>query len=67
MWDSTLHDITIDGATITNARYGAMQYEQPGQADHPRQHDLDGFRDVRLLQLAGHHPPGVTFINNSFH
>ena len=30
LWDSTLRNITIDGATITNARYNAVRYENPG-------------------------------------
>ena len=31
LWDSTLRNITIDGATITNARYNAVRYENPVQ------------------------------------
>ena len=30
LWDSTLRNITIDGATITGALDNAVRYEQPG-------------------------------------
>jgi hypothetical protein len=67
IWDSTLHDIRIDTATITGARFNAIQYEQPG-----RRIVLANIVTRRSGQLGfyssyGRRPPGVTFINNSFH
>jgi hypothetical protein len=66
MWDSSLRDITIDTATITNARYGAMQYEQPGQRITLANMTSTGSGTFGFYSSAGDPPPGVTFTNNSF-
>jgi len=66
LWDSTLHDVTIDGATITNAHHGAVRYEQPGQRITLANMTSTGSGKFGFYSSAGDPPPGVTFINNSF-
>ena len=66
LWDSTLRDITIDGATITNARYGAVRYEEPGQRITLANMTSTGSGTFGFYSSAGDPPPGVTFINSSF-
>jgi hypothetical protein len=66
LWDSTLHDITIDRATITNARYGAMQYERPGQRITLANMTSTGSGTFGFYSSLGANPPGVTFVNSSF-
>ena len=66
LWDSSLRDITIDGATITNARYGAVQYEQPGQRITLSNMTSTGSGTFGFYSSLGPNPPGVTFVNSSF-
>ena len=66
LWDSSLRDITIDGATITNARYGAVRYEQPGQRITLANMTSTGSGTFGFSSSAGNPPPGVTFVNTSF-
>ena len=66
LWDSTLRNITIDGATITNARYNAVRYENPGSGIVLKDITSSGSGQRGFSSSLGTNPPGVTFINNSF-
>lgn len=67
IWDSTLRNITIDTATVTNAMRFAVSYEKPGEGILLR--NITSTRSgVRGFDSSyGKYPPGVTFRNNSFH
>ena len=68
LWDPTLRDITIDGATITNAVDTGVRYETVGATGIVLSRitstgsGLSGF-----FSSQGSNPVGVTFIDNSFH
>ena len=66
LWDSTLRNITIDGATITNARYSAVRYENPGSGIVLKDMTSSGSGQRGFYSSLGANPPGITFINNSF-
>ena len=66
LWDETLHDITIDGATITNALAVAVRYEGPGRNIVLRNITSTGSGDNGFYSSMGANPPGVTFSGNSF-
>ena len=66
LWDSTLRNITIDGATITNARYNAVRYENPGSGIVLKDITSSGSGQRGFSSSMGTNPPGVTFVNNSF-
>jgi hypothetical protein len=66
IWDSTLHDIVVDTATVSGALRNGVRYEDPG-------------RDIFLANVTtvasgvrgfvsshGDRPPGVILINDSF-
>jgi hypothetical protein len=65
IWDRTLHDVTIDTASITNARYGAVQYEEPGERITLRNVLSTGSGDFGFYSTLGDAPPGITIINSS--
>jgi hypothetical protein len=66
LWDRTLHDITIDGARITNALANAVRYERPGQDIVLRNITSTGSGQYGFFSSLGPQPPGVTFSGNSF-
>ena len=67
IWDSTLREITIDGASIDHAIYGAVQYEEPGEAITLANMVSEGSGQFGFLSSLGDDPPGLTIINCSFH
>ena len=67
LWDSTLRNITIDGATISNARSIAVRYEDPGAGIVLSNIVSTGSAQVGFYSTLGANPPGVTFSNDSFH
>jgi hypothetical protein len=66
LWDSTIHDITIDGATLSNALAVAVRYEGPGQNIVLRNITSTGSGDFGFYSSLGSSPPGVSFFGNSF-
>lgn len=66
LWDSTLRNITLDGATITNARYTAIRYEGPGSGIVLKDIVSTGSGQSGFYSSLGANPPGVTFSNGSF-
>ena len=66
LYDSTLHDIVIDGATITGALSYGVRYERPG-SDIFLANITTIASGVQGFQSPyGSNPPGVVFINDSF-
>ena len=69
LWDRTLHDITVDGALITDALNVAVRFEAPGASEIL----LSNISSTGSGSGKGFHstlgpsPPGVTFVNDSFH
>lgn len=66
LWDRTIHDVTIDGATLTNALAVAVRYEGPGSDIALRNITSTGSGDYGFYSTLGVSPPGVTFSGNSF-
>lgn len=67
LWDPTLQDITIDGATVTNALSFAVRYEGPGQNIILKNITSTGSGSGKgFYSSLGPNPPGVTFSDNSF-
>jgi hypothetical protein len=66
LWDATIENVTIDGATITNALYAAVRYERPGEAIALRNITSTGSGHYGFYSSLGSNPPGVTFYGNSF-
>jgi hypothetical protein len=66
LWDRTVHDVTIDGATITNALSVAVRYEGPGSNIDLRNITSTGSGQMGFYSSLGTSPPGVTFSGNSF-
>jgi hypothetical protein len=67
IWDSTLRNITIDTARITNAMRFAVSYESPGSGILLKNITSTGSGEAGFSSSYGSHPPGVTFSGNSFH
>ena len=66
IWDPTLHDLTIDGASISHPIYGAVQYEQPGRAITLANMVSVGSGKFGFYSTLGDQPPGITITNCSF-
>jgi hypothetical protein len=67
LWDETLRNIRIDGATITNARQRAVRYELPGSEIVLANITSTGSgAGSGFYSSYGTNPPGLTLINNSF-
>ena len=66
LWDDTIHDITIDGATISNALSVGVRYEGPGDDISLRNITTTASGDYGFYSSLGSSPPGVTFFGNSF-
>ena len=58
--------MTIDTARITDARYGAVQYEQPGERITLNDMFSTGSGDFGFYSSLGDTPPGITITNSSF-
>jgi hypothetical protein len=68
LWDPTLHDITIDAATIRDARDVAVRFESPG-ADRIVLANITSTGSgsgVGFRSTLGVAPPGVTFVNDTW-
>ena len=66
LWDSTLRNITIDTATITNSADFAVSYEHAGSGIVLANITSTGSGQMGFYSSLGANPPGVTFSNNSF-
>ena len=66
LWDRTVHDVTIDGATITNALSVGVRYEGPGEDVALRNITTTGSGNYGFYSSLGSSPPGVTFFSNLF-
>lgn len=66
LWDRTVHDVTIDGASITNALSVGVRYEEPGQNIVFRNITTTGSGQSGFYSSLGSSPPGVTFLDNLF-
>ena len=68
LWDSTLRNITIDQATITNALSFAVRYETVGSTGIVLSNitSTGSGSGKGFYSGQGLTPPGVTFVNNSF-
>jgi hypothetical protein len=65
IWDSTIKNLVIDGARITNARSHAVRYEL-GSAITLKDITTTNSGGQGFYSSKGSNPPGVTFVNNSF-
>ncbi len=66
LWDSTLRNITINTATITNSADFAVSYEHAGSGIVLANITSTGSGQMGFYSSLGANPPGVTFSNNSF-
>jgi hypothetical protein len=66
IWDSTLHDIVIDTATVTGALSSGVRYEEPGKGIFLANVTTTGSGEQGFYSTLGNRPPGLTFINDSF-
>lgn len=68
LWDPTLHDIRIDGATITNALSVAVRHEASGATGivYANITSTGSGSGTGFYSSLGAAPAGVTFIDNSF-
>jgi hypothetical protein len=68
LWDSTLHDIAIDTAVITDAEDFAVRFESPGATDITisRITSTGSGSGQGFHSSLGPHPIGVTLVDNSF-
>jgi hypothetical protein len=66
LWDRTLHDITVDGAVITDALRHAVTYERPGQDIVLQNITSTGSGHSGFFSSLGSSPPGITLLNNAF-
>ena len=64
LWDATLHDVLIDGATITGASQFAVRYEEPGQRLVIENSTSTGSGQAGFFSYEGANPPGLTFTND---
>ena len=67
IWDSTLRNITVDTARISDAMRFAVSYESPGSGILLKNITSTGSGEAGFSSSYGSHPPGVTFSGNSFH
>jgi hypothetical protein len=65
IWDSTLRNITVDTAKISNAISHAVRYEE-GSGIRLENITSTGSGEQGFYSTHGSHPAGVTFSNNSF-
>ena len=66
IWDSTLHDIVVDSATVTGALAYGVQYEQPGADIFLANVTTVGSGEGGFHSSLGNAPPGLVFIDSSF-
>ncbi len=68
LWTPTTHDWLIDGATISNAAGQAVRFESVGASNITFKNIVStGSGSGGFYSSMGANPPGVTFINDSFH
>jgi hypothetical protein len=71
MWEPSIYNITLDGATITNAKAYAVRYETIGSKIPYgiviKNVTSTGSGYKGFYSTMGANPPGVTFYNDSFH
>jgi hypothetical protein len=69
IWEPTVHDVTLDGATISNAKAYAIRYETIGSAMPYNivirnvTSSSSGYRG--FYSSLGAHPPGISFSGDS--
>jgi hypothetical protein len=66
IWDSTLHDIVVDTATVTGAQSYGVRYEQPGASIFLANVTTVDSGERGFHSSLGNAPPGLAFINDSF-
>ena len=66
LWDSTLRNVTVDGARISGALRHAVRFEE-GSGIHLAHIHSTGSGEQGFYSTHGRRPAGVTFFNNSFH
>ena len=67
LWDSTVQNIVIDGATVTNALSFAVRFEGPGQNIILKNITSTGSGSGKGFHSSlGPTPPGLTMVDNSF-
>jgi hypothetical protein len=64
-WESSVHDVLVDGATITGASAYAVRYEDPGQRIVLRNITSTGSGYGGFYSSLDSAPAGVSFVNNS--
>lgn len=67
IWDSTLHDILVDGARVTNALDVAVRYEDPGTRITVANVTSTGSGQAGFYSSLGANPPGLTLVNDELH
>lgn len=67
IWDSTLRNITVESAKITNAMRHAVSYEAAASGILLKNNTSTGSGEEGFSSSYGKNPPGVTFSGNSFH
>lgn len=71
IWEPTVYNVVLDGATISNARAYAIRFETIGSkipyGIQIRNVTSTGSGYAGFYSTLGAHPPGVTFYNSSLH
>jgi hypothetical protein len=71
IWEPTVYNVTLDGATITNAKAYALRFETIGSRIPTgivfQNVTSTGSGYQGFYSTLGAHPPGVTFSNDSLH
>ena len=65
LWDSSLRNITIDGASITNSRDMAVSYQYAASGIVISNTTSTGSGQIGFYSPMGANPPGMTFVNAS--
>lgn len=66
IWDSTLHDIVVDTATVTGALSHGVRYEDPGKDIFLANVTTVGSGEQGFHSSLGNAPPGLVFVDSSF-
>ncbi len=66
IWDSSLHDIVVDTATVTGALSYGVRYEQPASNIFLANVTTVGSGERGFYSSLGNAPPGLVFIEDSF-
>ena len=65
LWDSTLHNIVIDHATVTDALSYGVRYEDPGSDIFLANVTTTGSGRQGFHSSLGSNPPGIVFIGDT--